>query len=105
MPYIERTYLTEQFENLLHNDNIMNPVVKVLDALEIIDSAPSADVAEAKHGYWKWERKVEPMAQNRLYCSVCDKECLSKGIYYEKSEYCPHCGARMDGTPRKKNGR
>ena len=46
MPYIEREYLTEQFEDLLHNDNIMNPVIKVLDALEIIDTAPSANVVE-----------------------------------------------------------
>ena len=44
MPYIEREYLIEQFEDLFHNDNIMNPVIKVLDAIEIIDTAPSADV-------------------------------------------------------------
>ena len=44
MAYIERSYHTEQFEMLFHDDNIMNPVVKVLDALEIIDTAPTADV-------------------------------------------------------------
>ena len=46
MAYVERSYLTEQFENLLHDDNVMNPVMKVLDALEIIDTAPTADVVE-----------------------------------------------------------
>lgn len=46
MAYIERAYLTEQFENLLHDDNMMCPIMKVLDALEIIDTAPSADVEE-----------------------------------------------------------
>lgn len=48
MAYIERAYLTEQFENLLHDDNMMCPIMKVLDALEIIDTAPSADVEEKK---------------------------------------------------------
>ena len=62
-----------------------------------IKHMPAADVAPVVHGYWKWETKIEPQAQNRLYCSVCDNECLAKGDYYEKSKYCPHCGARMDG--------
>lgn len=55
-----------------------------------------AEFVEVKHGYWKWEKKIEPQAQNRLYCSVCDNECLSKNNYYVKSKHCPHCGAKMD---------
>ncbi len=62
----------------------------------IVDAAPTADVVEVRHGYWKWERKIEPQAQNRLYCSICDNECLSKNNYYVKSNWCPHCGAKMD---------
>lgn len=63
---------------------------------------PTADIVKVKHGYWKWEKKIEPQAQNRLYCSVCDNECLGKNNYYVKSEYCPHCFARMDGTPKER---
>jgi hypothetical protein len=59
-----------------------------------------ADAVEVRHGYWKWEKKIEPQAQNRLYCSICDNECLSKGNYYVYSTYCPHCGAKMDGERR-----
>lgn len=44
---------------------------------------------------WVWKTKIEPQAQNRLYCSACDNECLSKGNYYVKSNWCPHCGAKM----------
>ena len=65
---------------------------------------PAADVVEVKHGYWKWETKIEAQAQNRLYCSVCDKECLGKDNYYVKTEYCPHCFARMDGAPTERDG-
>ena len=64
-----------------------------------IMALPLANVVEIKHGYWKWEKKIEPQAQNRLYCSVCDNECLGKNNYYVKSDYCPHCFARMDGSP------
>lgn len=97
MAYIERAYLTEQFEDLLHNDNVMNPVVKVLDALEIIDTAPSADVAEVKHG--KWE-VAEHSAHLNVVCSNCNEDfyVYKKGQYrIDRSNYCPKCGARMDG--------
>ncbi len=63
---------------------------------DLVDSAPTEDVVKVVHGCWKWERKIEPQAQNRLYCSVCDNECLSKDNYYVKSDWCPHCGAKMD---------
>ena len=46
---------------------------------------------------WIWKTKIEPQAQNRLYCSSCDNECLSKNNYYVKSNWCPHCGAKMVG--------
>ncbi len=59
------------------------------------------DIVKVRHGYWEWEKKIEPQAQNRLYCSVCDNECLGRNNYYVKSDYCPHCFARMDGTPQK----
>lgn len=86
-------------------ENIKNMPWKITPAAEIskgiflqtVEEAPAADVVEVRHGYWKWETKIEPQAQNRLYCSICDNECLSKGDYYVKSKYCPHCGARMDG--------
>mgnify|MGYP006923295553 CR=1 FL=1 len=51
-------------------------------ARKLMVDAPAADVVEVRHGYWKWEKKIEPQAQNRLYCSICDNECLSKGNYY-----------------------
>ena len=88
MAYIERAYLTEQFEIRLQDDNIMYPVMKVLDALEIIDTAPSADVAEVKHGEWVKTRYIEVKR-----CSCCEKPSnISKGI----PNYCSNCGAKID---------
>ena len=98
MAYVERSYLTEQFENLLHDDNVMNPVIKVLDALEIIDTAPTADVEEVKHGEWKMEYNETRSTRGRLIrnklftCSNCNRR---NGRITTK--YCSNCGAKMDG--------
>ena len=57
-------------------------------AIQCIKEAPAADVAEVRHGRWK-------NGGNGLYdtCSACEKE-----IYLAiPMNYCPECGAKMDG--------
>ena len=65
-------------------------------AIEIIENAPTADVAEVRHGHWI-ERIEKPSWLED------DVE-----VYYDCSEcgtshwsiippYCPECGAKMDG--------
>lgn len=45
-----------------------------------------------KHGRW-----VE-LHLGKLRCSVCEKESMCVGWLIDgKYDYCPHCGARMDG--------
>lgn len=95
MAYIERAYLTEQFEDLFHNDNVMNPVMKVLDALEIIDTAPSADVVEVvRCGQCKhW--KINP---NNLYGGQCRfSECASIDHFCSRGERKEHKGGVKNG--------
>ena len=59
-------------------------------AMEIVASAPAADVAPVVHGRWIYDKKVQ-----RPYCSVC------KGYFYGATNspmsYCSNCGAKMDG--------
>ena len=94
--YINADKLKDEYYELYHHGT--TAVKRVLPVfVDLLDNVPTADVAEVKHGYWKWERKIEAQAQNRLYCSVCDNECLSKNNYYVKSNFCPHCGVKMDG--------
>ena len=57
-------------------------------ARHCVDGKPAADVAPVRHGRWK-------NGGNGLYdtCSACDKE-----IYLAiPMNYCPECGALMDG--------
>lgn len=61
------------------------------DAVEIlteIEYAPAADVVEVKHGEW-----ITLEAEIGLYsCSLCEHKILRA-----ECNYCPKCGAKMDG--------
>lgn len=65
-------------------------------AMEIVASPPAADVAPVVHGRWI-ERKEHFYFQNgckewiNFYCSECDAPNNSP------TDYCPNCGAKMDG--------
>ena len=57
-----------------------------------IERILAADVAPVRHGRWIWH------SEERAYlCSECGSGCL---LNYEsdwhKSDWCPHCGAKMD---------
>ncbi len=54
--------------------------------MEMINSAPSIEAKPVEHGRWIEGKGLEK-------CSVCCK----KG--FPDWNYCPNCGARMDGGP------
>lgn len=57
-------------------------------ARKLIAEAPAADVAPVVHGRWVcMEAEIGYFA-----CSECDHRILRA-----KCNYCPNCGARMDG--------
>ena len=62
--------------------------------LSAIESAPAADVAPVVHGRWEFAGGDD---DENLYgwCSVCNKHWKEEHI--ENFNYCPNCGARMDG--------
>ena len=66
-----------------------------------IENFPNADVAPVRHGRWELEYET----YGKMRCSVCKKEALIEkaiddvGVItnYVDSNYCPNCGAKMDG--------
>ncbi len=80
----------------------------LVKAIEEIADECAADVVEVKHGEW-FRTDAYP---HRVYCSLCFKTYVTNeeaiqgrswqhSVYCTEAEYCPHCGARMDGTPQK----
>lgn len=61
---------------------------------EKIKAMPAADVMLVKHGRWS-----ECYTDSRLYsgiCSVCGGGAI-RSVKGKPLDYCPNCGARMDG--------
>lgn len=72
-------------------------VVKTIykDLYEFIESQPTADVVEVKHG--EWTKKVSDM----WHCSLCLHPALLNGCEEDVlSNHCPFCGAKMDGEKK-----
>lgn len=65
-------------------------------AMQIVLSAPAADVAPVVHG--RWESHLMPLAYK---CSVCGYRPSAKEWKFHKRNYCPNCGAKMDGEENK----
>ncbi len=62
-------------------------------AKEIIYRTPAADVNEVVHGAWEKASEFMPIYR----CSICKERNLFKDGNNVFSNYCPNCGAKMDG--------
>ena len=63
-------------------------------AMAIAASAPAADVAPVRHGWWVHEHISEGYAW--VMCSECEAV-IHKILINKRLNYCTNCGAKMDG--------
>lgn len=75
--YIEREALLEALD---YNPN-QRCLVMDGSTFDIVLNHPAADVVEVVHGRWI----------DHMKCSVCGQ------VDWTKPNFCPNCGARMDG--------
>ena len=63
-----------------------------------IETIPTADVVEVKHGEWipivKQDDYLEPPYCDTIKCSECGQEA---DVSFHETPYCFRCGAKMDG--------
>ena len=87
--YIDR----EKAKRLLH-------IEYAYAAEQLLDEIPAADVAPVAHGrwerepssYWRWTSSgAVAVARTTYRCGLCGRGTAVK------SNYCPNCGAMMDG--------
>ena len=105
MEYIEREiFINNELIPLVKTLDLCHPKQKkgVLMAISKLKEAPTANVVEIRHGEWVKDRAT-------IKCSCCgfgmfqdgyffmDGECFSTNNDKYTPNYCPHCGAKMDG--------
>lgn len=74
----------------------------IYQARKLVESQPTADVVEVKHG--KWIPRTNLPKQEIFICSVCGGWAYSPWIGSRKKpkpnwckyKYCPSCGAKME---------
>ena len=61
---------------------------------------PAVDVVPVRHGHW-----IEQCEESLYRCSACGTEWITiEGTPKENGmDFCPHCGAKMDGKEREEN--
>lgn len=63
-----------------------------------IKAIPAADVAPVVHGRWIHSRYEDCSEQFELVkCSQCNHETYAMAFYVRGGNYCPNCGAKMNG--------
>ena len=90
----------EYIERKAIRDALYDADAITMSGVKILNQFPVADVAPVRHGIWI---SLTDCSNAGVYCSVCHKK-----VYKEdyaicnrknklRSDYCPHCGAKMDG--------
>lgn len=105
--YIEKAKLIEKFQNEVCTYNVLTHPIGycVLDKLDdVLNNMPVADVVEVKHGHWEKciPRKIN---QPEAVCSNCGRDVVYTVVNgkWKFENYCPNCGAKMDGERKTDN--
>lgn len=81
------------FEILMCDGSYKEALKMLLDKIE---AAPT--VEERKTGKWIHDGYDFPHGNDWIHCSVCGKRGIN--VPADKSNYCPNCGAIMEGEER-----
>ena len=90
MAYIEREKAIDEIDKWLDSVGYVT-VGKGLTSygefIGCLEDTPTADVVEVRHGYWE-------KLKDGYWCSNC---CILEKDLKQEYNYCPNCGAKMDG--------
>lgn len=85
MEYIEREKVLEIAKDKYYSD-FHKSMADLTSLRELLEDTPAADVVEVRHRQW-----IDGKCGHYKICSEC------KQIADFDFDYCPHCGAKMDG--------
>ena len=73
------------------------PRSELYDIIDRINEQPTVDAVEVKHGRWEKHWCDNSMIGHEFEeCSECGCSMLDTNQFWD-SNYCPNCGAKMDG--------
>mgnify|MGYP006379191907 CR=1 FL=1 len=86
--------MTEYIERKALRDTLYDADAITMSGVKILNQFPGADVAPVRHGWW-----VSVPHKLARVCSVCNRDEPYKfaDIDADVYDYCPNCGAKMDG--------
>lgn len=87
--YIKKEDIEQKIQDGLNNLVFGHDAIEVLG---MIYEMPAADVAPVRHGRWK-----EADDGDGIVCSLCGTDFCTLIYDTEYFNYCPNCGAKMDG--------
>ena len=98
--YIDKDKLIDRFDELCNTicqyskkqRAVMCSSCELGIAFDVVDDFPTEDVQPVKHGEWS-QIKILQDGYNAKECSAC------KATFWDlyRWNYCPNCGAKMDG--------
>ena len=86
--------MTEYIERKALRDTLYDADAITMSGVKILNQFPGADVTLVRHGRW-----VSVPHKLARVCSVCNRDEPYKfaDIDADVYDYCPSCGAKMDG--------
>ena len=85
MAYIEREKVLEIAKDEYYSD-FHKSMADLTSLRELLEDTPAIDVVQVRHGYW-----IDGKCGHYKICSECNQ---IADFYFD---YCPNCGAKMDG--------
>ena len=96
--YIEREALITKFKKMELGEHGLVERLFADGVYAVIAAFPAADVAPVVHARWMHSRYDDCSEQFELVkCSQCNHEAYAMAFYVRGGNYCPACGAKMDG--------
>lgn len=81
-------------------DQNLEILIPLSDVRKSLQMTPTADAQEVRHGRWILPRKKGCVIYDEVAykeCSECGEVTFLAKTKYSQMNYCPNCGAKMDG--------
>ena len=90
--YIEREAAIQRIRIVASGVEFDNPLEAIDTCVAVIDCEPAVDVAEVRHGRWRWVAYDANPKIGNWHCTYCNR--IPKS--FQKEDFCTNCGAKMD---------